>query len=214
MSHSHSIYCCTRIWKCPMYDDARLPACMAAHSSIRYDSPSSNNQQRIGLTLNFCRTDTRPASSLSRRTWRRHNKRMDGPSLPTHTTRTHYHECGVGPENATAKIQFPRHRFALTEIQFRVTLCQLISFWIAVVWNPWSDQAREIGDFGDDEYPNMLCVEAGHVSTPVILLPGTAFEASQILQVSTRTQTFPIVFLSNEILFLCVFVCCPFHIFC
>lgn len=41
-----------------------------------------------------------------------------------------------------------------------------------VVWNPWSDQAREIGDLGDDEYPNMLCVEAGHVSTPVILLPG------------------------------------------
>lgn len=52
-----------------------------------------------------------------------------------------------------------------------------------VVWNPWTDQAREIGDLGDDEYPNMLCIEAGHVSTPVILLPGTAFEASQILQV-------------------------------
>lgn len=54
---------------------------------------------------------------------------------------------------------------------------------ISVIWNPWSDQARDMGDLGDDEYPNMLCVEAGHVSTPVILLPGTAFEASQILQV-------------------------------
>lgn len=53
-----------------------------------------------------------------------------------------------------------------------------------VIWNPWADQARDLGDFGDDEYPNMLCVEAGHVSTPVILLPGTAFEASQILQVN------------------------------
>lgn len=60
-----------------------------------------------------------------------------------------------------------------------------------MVWNPWSDQAREIADFGDDEYPNMLCVEAGHVSSPVILLPGTAFEASQILQVSIG---FPITF--------------------
>ena len=38
-------------------------------------------------------------------------------------------------------------------------------------------------DFGDDEYPNMICVEAGHVSAPVILLPGTAFEATQVLQV-------------------------------
>lgn len=53
-----------------------------------------------------------------------------------------------------------------------------------VIWNPWMDKAREMSDFGDDEYPNMVCVEAGHVSSPVILLPGTAFEASQILQVN------------------------------
>lgn len=38
----------------------------------------------------------------------------------------------------------------------------------------------------------MLCVEAGHVSTPVILLPGTAFEASQILQVNN--DSFCLVF--------------------
>jgi len=52
-----------------------------------------------------------------------------------------------------------------------------------VVWNPWALGARELSDFGDDEYPNMVCVEAGQVSAPVMLLPGTAFEASQILQV-------------------------------
>lgn len=63
----------------------------------------------------------------------------------------------------------------------------VFNFKSSVVWNPWSDQARELADFGDDEYPNMLCVEAGHVSSPVILLPGTAFEASQILQVSIYT---------------------------
>lgn len=61
-----------------------------------------------------------------------------------------------------------------------------------VIWNPWADQAREIADFGDDEYPNMVCVESGHVSSPVILLPGTAFEASQILQVSSnQINNFP-----------------------
>lgn len=38
-------------------------------------------------------------------------------------------------------------------------------------------------DFGDDEFPNMLCVETGNVTNPVILLPGAVFEASQILQV-------------------------------
>nr|NP_001285908.1 uncharacterized protein Dmel_CG9008, isoform D [Drosophila melanogaster]AHN54422.1 uncharacterized protein Dmel_CG9008, isoform D [Drosophila melanogaster] len=51
-----------------------------------------------------------------------------------------------------------------------------------VIWNPWIDRSREMSDFGDDEFPNMLCVEAGNVTSPVILLPGTAFEASQILQ--------------------------------
>ncbi len=30
----------------------------------------------------------------------------------------------------------------------------------AVVWNPWQDRAKEITDFGDEEYTNMVCVEA------------------------------------------------------
>ncbi|XP_050476095.1 uncharacterized protein LOC126866499 isoform X3 [Bombus huntii] len=59
---------------------------------------------------------------------------------------------------------------------------QKYNFPDTVVWNPWQEKARDIPDFGDDEFPNMICVESGHVSSPVILLPGTAFEASQILQ--------------------------------
>lgn len=66
----------------------------------------------------------------------------------------------------------------------------ILCTFLVVVWNPWIDQARETADFGDDEYPNMLCVESGHVSSPVILLPGTAFEASQILQVITKPFRF------------------------
>lgn len=60
---------------------------------------------------------------------------------------------------------------------------QKYNFPDTVVWNPWQEKARDIPDFGDDEFPNMICVESGHVSSPVTLLPGTAFEASQILQV-------------------------------
>ena len=29
----------------------------------------------------------------------------------------------------------------------------------AVVWNPWIDKARRMPDFGDEEYPEMMCVE-------------------------------------------------------
>ncbi|XP_045540740.1 glucose-6-phosphate 1-epimerase [Papilio machaon] len=60
---------------------------------------------------------------------------------------------------------------------------QKYNFPDTVIWNPWSEFAKEIGDFGDDEFPNMVCVEAGRVAAPIVLLPGTAFEASQILQV-------------------------------
>ncbi|CAD0195129.1 unnamed protein product [Chrysodeixis includens] len=61
---------------------------------------------------------------------------------------------------------------------------QKYNFPDTVIWNPWSEYAKEIPDFGDDEFPNMVCVEAGRVAAPIVLLPGTAFEASQILQVN------------------------------
>jgi len=60
---------------------------------------------------------------------------------------------------------------------------QKYNFVDTVIWNPWQDKARELPDFAEEEFPNMVCVEAGHVSTPIILPCGTVFEASQILQV-------------------------------
>jgi len=32
-----------------------------------------------------------------------------------------------------------------------------------VVWNPWSEKAKEIVDFGSEDYRHMLCVESGNV---------------------------------------------------
>ncbi|KXJ71633.1 hypothetical protein RP20_CCG020102, partial [Aedes albopictus] len=78
----------------------------------------------------------------------------------------------------------PQEHIITNVVSGRKMRLQKYNFPDTVVWNPWMDKARECQDFGDDEYPNMICVEAGHVSTPVILLPGTAFEASQILQVN------------------------------
>lgn len=31
-----------------------------------------------------------------------------------------------------------------------------------VIWNPWSAKARQMSDFGDDEWPGMVCVEAAN----------------------------------------------------
>jgi D-hexose-6-phosphate mutarotase len=42
-----------------------------------------------------------------------------------------------------------------------------------VVWNPWIAKAREMADFGDEEYKKMVCVESGNVGkNKITLAPG------------------------------------------
>jgi glucose-6-phosphate 1-epimerase len=42
-----------------------------------------------------------------------------------------------------------------------------------VVWNPWVEKAKKMPDFGDDEWPRMLCVETANVAdNAVTLAPG------------------------------------------
>jgi glucose-6-phosphate 1-epimerase len=41
-----------------------------------------------------------------------------------------------------------------------------------VVWNPWIDKARAMPDFGDDEWPRMLCVETANVGDGAVRLEG------------------------------------------
>ena len=40
-----------------------------------------------------------------------------------------------------------------------------------VVWNPWVAQARTMPDFGDEEWPRMLCIETANVGEYAIHLP-------------------------------------------
>jgi glucose-6-phosphate 1-epimerase len=40
-----------------------------------------------------------------------------------------------------------------------------------VVWNPWIAKARQMPDFGDEEYERMVCVESGNVASNSINLP-------------------------------------------
>ena len=43
-----------------------------------------------------------------------------------------------------------------------------------VVWNPWIAKAKAMSDFGDDEWPAMLCIETANVGESAITLPAGA----------------------------------------
>jgi len=40
-----------------------------------------------------------------------------------------------------------------------------------VVWNPWKDKAARMEDFGDQEYPGMICVETTNAADDVVTVP-------------------------------------------
>ncbi|KAF8941296.1 hypothetical protein BGZ58_000037 [Dissophora ornata] len=50
-----------------------------------------------------------------------------------------------------------------------------------VVWNPWTEKAAGMADFGDEEYHRMICVEAGQVAEFKALAAGGSWEGSQVL---------------------------------
>ncbi|KAI9841330.1 MAG: hypothetical protein M1837_000763 [Sclerophora amabilis] len=52
-----------------------------------------------------------------------------------------------------------------------------------VVWNPWAEKSAALSDFGpSDGWKNMLCIEAGSVSSFQKLEPGDTFEGGQIIK--------------------------------
>ncbi|KAI8913126.1 apospory-associated protein c [Powellomyces hirtus] len=50
-----------------------------------------------------------------------------------------------------------------------------------VVWNPWTEKAKAMADFGDEDYRKMICVEVGSVTDLISLAPGKTWEGSQTL---------------------------------
>ncbi|KAF5177058.1 Glucose-6-phosphate 1-epimerase [Thalictrum thalictroides] len=42
----------------------------------------------------------------------------------------------------------------------------------AAVWNPWEKKSRSMTDIGDEEYKQMLCVDAAAIEKPITLKPG------------------------------------------
>ena len=51
-----------------------------------------------------------------------------------------------------------------------------------VVWNPWVDKSAGMADFGDDEWQQMVCVEAANVrDTALVLVPGASHTMGQAI---------------------------------
>jgi glucose-6-phosphate 1-epimerase len=48
-----------------------------------------------------------------------------------------------------------------------------------VLWNPWIAKAKSMSDFGDDEWPQMLCVESANVSDNAVTLASGATHRMQ-----------------------------------
>ena len=56
-----------------------------------------------------------------------------------------------------------------------------------VVWNPWIDKAQRMGDFGDDEWARMLCIETCNVADHAVTLnAGASHTMSAVITVTSR----------------------------
>jgi D-hexose-6-phosphate mutarotase len=51
-----------------------------------------------------------------------------------------------------------------------------------VIWNPWAAKAKQMADFGDDEFKQMVCVESGNVAqNKITLSPGKSASLKVVL---------------------------------
>jgi glucose-6-phosphate 1-epimerase len=58
-----------------------------------------------------------------------------------------------------------------------------------VVWNPWIEKARRLADFGDDEWPHMVCVEpANAAENAVTVAPGAVHTMGMTVRVDQMTR--------------------------
>ena len=54
-----------------------------------------------------------------------------------------------------------------------------------VVWNPWIAKAAAMADFGDEEWPGMLCVETANAGANILTLPpGKTHSTRAVISVS------------------------------
>ena len=53
-----------------------------------------------------------------------------------------------------------------------------------VVWNPWTEKAARMADFGDDEWPTMVCIETANAADNALTLkPGASHTMTAMISV-------------------------------
>ena len=58
-----------------------------------------------------------------------------------------------------------------------------------VVWNPWREKAGRLGDFGEDAYPRMVCIEAANaLDDEITVAPGAEHRLETIISVEHQGQ--------------------------
>lgn len=55
-----------------------------------------------------------------------------------------------------------------------------------VVWNPWVEKAKGMGDLGEEAYPKFICIEVGQIGTPVTLPPGEQWIGKHSIETSQQ----------------------------
>ena len=66
----------------------------------------------------------------------------------------------------------------------RSILVEKLGSYATVVWNPWIAKAAAMPDFGDDEYHDMICIEAANAGSDVReLVPGVSHTLAQKITV-------------------------------
>ncbi|MCY2982424.1 MAG: D-hexose-6-phosphate mutarotase [Planctomycetota bacterium] len=59
-----------------------------------------------------------------------------------------------------------------------------------VVWNPWIDKSKRMSDFGDSEWPSMVCIETANVGDSRIRLsPGESHSTTAVISVQALPAT-------------------------
>ncbi|EGD75797.1 hypothetical protein PTSG_07916 [Salpingoeca rosetta] len=80
---------------------------------------------------------------------------------------------------ATSRAPTPDdHSTALTRRKLTLDKANLPD---TVVWNPWVEKTKAMGDLDDSAYKQFVCVEAGHVAEKHTLAPGQHFHGGQTL---------------------------------